>query len=417
MITFDFGRRSFLKIGSISTAMSIAGFTDAAFHQDTNSKSVIWIWLGGGPAQFETFHAPTDTVPAEWRPVDGSNYCSSTNINLGANWTELAKHTSKLNVVNSFSHGDSAHLQGTHFMMTGHYNKERTQTAVSTMPSFGSLVSAVYGANHPANGMPCYVKQGKIDGEDSAWLGGAYKPFDPSAKNNLAPRIEMERFNNRRELLKSIDSLGKKINSRSAESVGFYKDQAYNVMLGSAKDAFDLKQESDDTRKIYGSEKANDIGEQMILARRLVENGTKFVTIHYGGWDMHNNISGGIKKKVPPIDKAISGLLQDLWDRGINEEVLVVVTGEFGRTKINATAGRDHWPSITPLMMAGGKYQSGRTIGEADRSYVPKSDKFGPLDLQATIFDHMLIDGRQQRFDMAGRPRYLLDGEAKIILS
>lgn len=418
MLQFDFNRRSFLKIGSIGAASSVYGFSDNLFAQDlTGDKAVIWVWLGGGPAQFETFHAPTDNVPSEWQPVNGNNYCGSTNINLGANWAELSKHTDKLNVINSFSHGDSAHLQGTHFMMTGHYNSERTQTAASKMPSLGSLVSAVYGANDPENGMPCYVKQGKIEGEDASWLGGAYKPFDPSAKDNLTPRIDVSRFNERQSLLKGVDRLGTKITSESADSVGFYADQAFRVILGSAKNAFDTSKESDTTKALYGSTKANDIGEQLILARRLVENGTRFVTIHYGGWDMHSNISDGMKKRVPPIDRAVAGLLEDLWQRGMNKNVMVVVTGEFGRTKINANAGRDHWPAMTPLILAGGDYDSGRTIGEADKSYVPKTDKFGPLDLQATVFDHMLIDGKQQRTDMAGRPRYLLDGEAKVILS
>ena len=154
----------------------------------------------------------------------------------------------------------------------------------------------------------------------------------------------------------------------------------------------------------------------MLLARRLVEHGTKFVTLHYGGWDMHSNISNALKSKVAPIDKAIAGFLQDLWDRGLNEKVLLVVTGEFGRTKINANAGRDHWPAITPMMMAGGRYQSGRTIGEADRSYSPVENPVGPLDLQATLFHHFGIEHGIQRTDMSGRPRYLLEGEAKVIL-
>ena len=188
------------------------------------------------------------------------------------------------------------------------------------------------------------------------------------------------------------------------------------MILGSSKDAFATDNESEATKALYGSEKANDIGEQMLLARRLVEHGTKFVTLHYGGWDMHSNISDALKKRVAPIDKAIGGFLQDLWDRGLNEKVLLVVTGEFGRTKINANAGRDHWPAITPIMMAGGNYQSGRTIGEADRSYSPIENPVGPLDLQATLFDHFGIDGAIQRTDMSGRPRYLLEGEAKVIL-
>jgi uncharacterized protein (DUF1501 family) len=123
-----------------------------------------------------------------------------------------------------------------------------------------------------------------------------------------------------------------------------------------------------------------------------------------------------MQAKVPPVDKAIASFLQDVEERGLSEKILLVVTGEFGRTKLNGTVGRDHWPSMTPMLMAGGEYQSGRTIGEADRSYSPLSNPYGPLDLQATLFDHFGISTATMRTDNGGRPRYLLEGEAKSIL-
>jgi hypothetical protein len=418
MVDFFFNRRDFLRVGSIGAGMTAVGLSDLSMAtqdpQSLEDKTVVWVWLGGGPTQFETFHAPNDTVPTEWQPVNGAIHDSKTNITLGADWTELAKHTSKLNVVNSFSHKDSSHRQGTHFMMTGHYNPERTTTSMAKYPSFGSMISSVYGTNDPNNGVPTYVKQGKIEGDEGAWLGGAYKPFDPSNKDNLTARVELDRFSTRKELLKGLDSSS--VSGKSANSVEFYKGQAYDVILGSAKDAFAMDKESDETKALYGSTKANDIGEQLILARRLAQYGTKFITLHYGGWDMHSNISNALKGKVAPIDKAISGFLQDIWDRGMNEKIILIVTGEFGRTKINANAGRDHWPSITPMLMAGGAYQSGRTIGTSDRSYSPLENPVGPLDLQATLFDHFGIDKGIQRVDNGGRPRYLLEGEAKVIL-
>lgn len=417
MLDFIFNRREFLRVGGIGASLSAVGLSDAAMASQELSiqdKSVIWVWLGGGPTQFETFHAPNDTVPTEWQPINGAIHDPKTNITLGADWQQLSKHTSKLNVINSFSHKDSSHRQGTHFMMTGHYNPERTTTSITKYPSFGSIISAYYGANNEQNGVPTYVKQGKIEGDEGAWLGGAYKPFDPSNKDNLTPRIEVDRFSTRKALLRGLD--GASVSSKGAESVDFYKGQAYDVILGSAKEAFNLDKETEETKTLYGSTKAKDIGEQMILARRLVEYGTKFVTLHYGGWDMHSNISSALKTRVSPIDKALSGLFQDIWDRGLNENVLVVVTGEFGRTKINANAGRDHWPAITPMMMAGGSYESGRTIGESYRSYNPTENPVGPLDLQATLFNHFGIDTSEQRVDNGGRPRYLLEGEAKVIL-
>ncbi len=418
MIDFIFDRRNFLRIGSIGAGMSAVGLSDFALgSQDFTSykdKTVVWVWLGGGPTQFETFHAPNDTVPSEWQPVNGAIHDAKTNITLGADWVELAKHTSKLSIVNSFSHKDSSHRQGTHFMMTGHYNPERSTTSIAKYPSFGSIVSAIYGANHSSNGVPTYVKQGKIEGDEGAWLGGAFKPFDPSNKDNLTPRVELDRFSTRKELLAGLDAA--RVSSKGAESVQFYKGQAYDVILGSAKEAFAVEKESEATKALYGSTKAKDIGEQLILARRLAENGTRFITLHYGGWDMHSNISKAMQGKVPPLDKALAGFLQDIQDRGMSEKVLLVVTGEFGRTKFNATAGRDHWPAITPMLMPGGEYESGRTIGAADRSYNPIEKPVGPLDLQATLFDHFGIDTAIQRVDNGGRPRYLLEGEAKVIL-
>jgi hypothetical protein len=417
MLDFIFNRRNFLRIGSIGAGLSAVGLSDYAFAQDALShedKAVVWVWLGGGPTQFETFHAPNDTVPTEWQPINGAIHDSKTNITLGADWAELAKHTSKMNVINSFSHRDSSHRQGTHFMMTGHYNPERTTTSTAKYPSFGSIISAVYGANHPQNGVPTYVKQGKIEGDEGAWLGGAYKPFDPSNKDNLTPRVELNRFSTRKELLRGLDAA--RVAGQSADSVDFYKGQAYDVILGSAKDAFSTDKEAEQTKTLYGSEKANDIGEQLLLARRLIEHGTKFITLHYGGWDMHSNISNALKGKVPPLDKALGGFMQDVSDKGLGDKVLLVVTGEFGRTKINANAGRDHWPSITPMFMFGGDYESGRTIGVSDRSYSPIENPVGPLDLQATLFDHFGIEKGIQRVDNGGRPRYLLEGDAKVIL-
>ena len=175
-----------------------------------------------------------------------------------------------------------------------------------------------------------------------------------------------------------------------------------------------MEQESDSTKEKYGK---SSVGNQLLLARRLSEFGTKFVTVNYGGWDMHGNISKALAGRVPPLDQALAALVGDLEDRGMTQDTLLVVTGEFGRTKLNANSGRDHWPSITTLLLAGGEYNHGRVIGKADKSYYPVSDKFGPLDLSATIFDHFGIDPKVQKIDPAGRPRYLLDGEARVILS
>ena len=403
-------RRDFLKAGAIGSSLvfSDLSFADAPL-QD---KSVIWVWLGGGPTQFETFHAPTDAVPDIFRPVDG-NITHPNGLAFGSLFKNLIKHGDKLTSVNSFSHRDSSHRQATQFMQTGQYNAKRDQTAGHDFPGHGAIISSIFGANHPMNGVPTYVKQGKIEGEDPAFLGGAYKPFDPSNKENLVPKVKEDRFKDRKDLLDNFDK-SRKFLSATADSFTKIGDQAYNVILGTAKDAFDLEQESDSTKEKYGK---SSVGNQLLLARRLSEFGTKFVTVNYGGWDMHGNISKALAGRVPPLDQALAALVGDLEDRGMTQDTLLVVTGEFGRTKLNANSGRDHWPSITTLLLAGGEYNHGRVIGKADKSYYPVSDKFGPLDLSATIFDHFGIDPKVQKIDPAGRPRYLLDGEAQVILS
>lgn len=408
-------RRDFLRVGAIGAGFSTIGLSDLALaeeEQPLKDSSVVWVWLGGGPTQFETFHAPKeDYVPDEYRSQGGALVDKTTGMAFGSNWTNLIKQAPKLNVVDSFTHGDSSHRQATHWVMTGQRNKERSQTGGTMYPSHGSIVSSIYGANHPENGVPCYVKQGRIEGEDPAWLGGAYKPFDPSNKDNLTPRVDIERFNGRNELLNELT--GAKITSASADSVTKFNQQAFDVILGTAKDAFNLDKEDEKTKEAYGKDS---IGQQLLLARRLCEFGSRFVTIHYGGWDMHSNISNALKGRVPPLDIGLAAFVEDVWQRGLNEKILLIVTGEFGRTKLNKNAGRDHWPSISTLLMSGGKYDHGRVIGKSDKSYTPKEKPFGPIDVAATMFDHFGISKGIQKVDNGGRPRYLLEGEAKVIL-
>lgn len=403
-------RRDFVKGGILGSSLLFSDVSFADIEPISNDKSVIWIWLGGGPTQFETFHATTNT-PDAFKSTNGI-VSHPNGLAFGGLFTNLIKRGEYLTSVNSFSHKDPSHRQATQFMQTGQYNSKRDQTAGHEFPSHGSIISSVYGSNHPTNGMPHFVKQGRIEGEDPAFLGGAYKPFDPSNKDNLIPKVPVERFSNRKALLDGFDSKRKFI-SEQADSFTEIGNQAYDVVLGNAKDAFDLDKESDKTKGKYGK---SSIGEQLLLSRRLSEFGTKFTTVHYGGWDMHSNIANSLKGKVPPLDKALSALIDDLNDRGMYKDTLVIVTGEFGRTKLNANSGRDHWPSITTLLLAGGNYNHGGVIGKSDKSYYPTSDKFGPLDLSATIFDHFGIDPKIQRVDQAGRPRYLLDGDAKVIL-
>ena len=412
MINVEFDRRNFMQIGGISAGLSALGLSDAnAASLPNNEKSIVWLWLGGGATHIETFD-PKPLAPDGVRSVNGS-VMTNGDFLLGGNFLKMATRSDKITVVRSFAHRNSSHRTGTHWVMTGHNSTDNTPQSMQQEPSYGSVVSSVYGANHPQNGMPSYVRVNGISFDGPSWLGGQYKPYEASGEGvkNLQSRVEANRFLDRRNLVKGFDKL--KL-ANNAKLWGDLRKQSYGLLLGSASEAFDLGKEPEPSRNKYGK----GLGEQMLLARRLVENGTKFVTIHYGGWDMHGNIAKALDGRMPPLDHALSTFIDDIHARGMSKNVLLVVTGEFGRTyRINKNGGRDHWPQLSPLMFSGGDFEMGRVIGEStSKAETPKSDPLGPKDVTATLFSHFQLDPQMQKIDFAGRPRYLVDSDAKVML-
>ncbi len=410
MIDIQFNRRNFLRVGGISLGLSSLGLTDikaqdAPLCLSPNNKSVIWVWLGGGATQVETFD-PKPDAPDNVRAING--FVKTTGgYNIGADWSNLAKVGDKMTVVRSFAHGNSSHRTGTHWVMTGYNSTDNTPQSPAYNPSYGSMAASAYGTNNPITGMPAYVRVNNITYDGGAWLGSDYKPYDATGEGvkNLQLKIDEDQFLGRQSLLSSLDRL---------QDGSTLRDQSYNMLLGNIANAFDIKKEDPKTMEEYGK----GIGEQLLLARRLAENGTKFITVQYGGWDMHSNISNALKSRVPPIDKALAALINDIHNKGLNKDVMVVVTGEFGRTyKINGNAGRDHWPRLSPLMFACGDFEMGRAIGEStSKAEEPKSDAYSPLNVTATLFKHFGIDQHTQRTDMGGRPRYFLEVGTPSIL-
>jgi hypothetical protein len=401
-----------MKIGAIGAGLSSMGLSDAyAETLPANEKSVVWLWLGGGATHIETFD-PKPMAPEGVRSTTGS-IMTNRDFLLGGNFIKMSTRGDKITVVRSFAHRNSSHRTGTHWVMTGHNSTDNTPQSTQQEPSYGSIMSSVYGANHPVNGMPTYVRVNGISFDGPAWLGGQYKPYEASGEgvSNLKSRVESNRFLDRRNLVSSFDKL--KI-TNDLELWGDLRKQSYGLILGNASEAFDLDKESKPSRDKYGK----GLGEQMLLARRLVENGTKFVTLHYGGWDMHGNIAKSLNGRMPPLDHALSTFIDDLHDRGMSKNVLLVVTGEFGRTyRVNKNAGRDHWPQLSPLMFSGGDFDMGRVIGESTaKAETPKGDPLGPKDVTATLFSHLGIDPQTQKIDFAGRPRYFVESDAKVIL-
>lgn len=401
----DTNRRNFLVAGGLGLAS--LGLPSLVESKETQKKkSVIFIHFGGGASQSETFVANPDST---------DSYKSSTGyvktksgFYLGGYWDELAKNSHLYSPVHSFSHTNNGHNSGTVWVNSGYnFNNEEPQSAQQN-PSYGSIISKYFGSNNLDSGLPNYITTSRVSGQDSAYLGSLYKPFsiDEQGKKNLSLLIEVDRLAERRNLLSNMDK-------QADEKFAKYRDQGYNIISGNVKEAFDISKESESTKEKYGK---NRFGENLLLARRLIENGSKFVTASVGGFDLHSDIAKGMQNLVPNIDKAISQLLIDLHDRGLLKTTLVVITTEFGRTKINQNQGKDHWSYSIPLLLAGGQY-GGAVIGQADKnSSVTKDNPFKPVDLLHTILTHVEIPTTQQFIDFSGRPRNIISEPSKLIV-
>ena len=413
-------RRDFLKVGSLG----LGGLTLAdLFRQraraaddthEVKDTSVIWLWLSGGPTHVETFD-PKMTAPAEYRSTTGEVATTLTGVTLGATWPKIASVADKMAFVRSFAHTNSGHGGGTHYLMTGYDNRNIDNGGLPSRPSIGAIMSRAHGTNHPETGMPRYVGLGRIGSDGPAFLGTAYAPFDPrgQARRNMQLVIDQQRLTNRRNLLKNIDGLKRDVD-RSGVMAGLdqFEQQAFSLVLSKSQQAFDLKYEDPKVVERYGT----GLGQQLLTARRLCEAGCGFVTLNYGGWDMHGGIKNAITRRAPQMDQAVSALVEDLTQRGLDKKILLVISGEFGRTpKINKGAGRDHWAPLSTLALAGGGLSMGQTVGEsAAKVDVPKSTPIRPQDLMATIFHVLGINRRVQYVDQAGRPVYMIESGKPI---
>jgi hypothetical protein len=413
-------RRDFLKVGTLG--MGALTLSDMLRHRAeagstggrTKDTSVIWLWLGGGPTHVETFD-PKMTAPAEYRSVTGEVKTNLPGVTLGGNFERMAKVADKMAFVRSFAHTNSGHSGGTHYVMTGYDHRLADNGAVPIRPSIGSIVARVRGTNHPQTGIPTYIRLGGIYADSPAFLGAAFGPFDPSgdARRNMSLAVEVDRFDKRRNLLASIDNVRRDIDrSGLIDGLDSFDQQAFNILVSRSQQAFDVKYEDPRVVDRYGP----GLGQQLLQARRLCEAGCGFVTLHFGGWDMHGNIKQAMDNLGPQVDRAVAALVEDLSLRGLDDKILLVISGEFGRTpKVNGGAGRDHWAPLSTLAMAGGGLQMGQVIGEsAEKVDVPKTTPITPQDLMATIFDVLGIDRRLQFTNQAGRPTYMVENGKPI---
>jgi uncharacterized protein (DUF1501 family) len=425
-------RRDFLRVGALGLAgLSLSGLlrlrsAAAASSLPVKDTSVVWLWLAGGASHIETFDPKMD-APAEFRSMVGAVPTSLPGVQVGGLFPQLARQAHRLAFVRSFAHGNSGHSGGTHYVMTGTDHPQADSGAPPIKPSMGSITARVRGANQPETGMPTYVRLRELYAEGPHWLGAAYAPFNAAgqARSNLNLSLDLRRLDDRRGLLKEFDTLNREVDRSGLMSgLDAFDQQAFDLILGRAKEAFDLQREDPRVRDRYGAGGLGSqagLGDHLLLARRLCEAGCGFVTFDYAnsnqGWDMHNKLPPQMQQACPPMDRAVSAFLEDLADRGLSEKILLVITGEFGRTpRINGDAGRDHWGPLCTLALAGGGLKMGQVVGEStEKAEVPKTAPVAPKDLMATVFHVLGIDPQQQFVDQSGRPQFLLPEGARPI--
>jgi uncharacterized protein (DUF1501 family) len=413
-------RRDFLKIGALGMSSFLlpdllrARAQAVAAGKPTRNTSVVWLWLGGGPTQVETFD-PKMSAPAEYRSTVGAVKTTLPGVEIGGVFPEIARLADKMAFVRSFAHSNSGHGGGTHWVMTGYNYPPADNNMPQIKPGFGSIVARVRGTNNPVSGVPTYVRLGGTLGDGPAWLGRAYAPFDTggSARQNMNLKMPMGQLNNRRALQKSFDTIDRDMDrSGVMKGLDSFDAQAYDLILSRAREVFEVQREDPRTRDRYGP----GLGQQMLMARRLCEAGAGFVTLHFGGWDMHGAIQANMKSLGPKVDHAVAAFVDDIAARGLDKDILLVITGEFGRTpRINGSAGRDHWAPLSTLALAGGGLKMGQVVGESSaKAEVPKSKPITPQDLMATIF-HVLGLPQDLHFsDPTGRPVPMVDGGMPI---
>ena len=419
-------RREFIFVGLIGSVGLTLGNLFKLQAQGARPKaraqSVINIFLPGGIAAQESFD-PKPQAPIEYRGPLGTVKTKLEGIYFSELLKQTAQEADKLCVIRSMTHGEADHDRGTHNMFTGW----RPSPAVQ-YPSIGSIVSHELGSRNDLPPYVCIPRQPNSFA-GTGFLGSAYGAFslgsDPESGGfrvrdlNLPAAVDEKRFAQRREMRAVVDAHFSELEKSDAlDGMDSFYQRAYAMMSSDqARAAFDLKKETDKLRDEYGR---NAAGQRLLLARRLVEAGVRFVSLTYGGWDHHDNIKNGFNNQMPTFDQGFAALIRDLDNRGMLDSTLVLLTTEFGRTpKVNKTAGRDHYPKVFSIVMAGGGIKQGLVHGATDPSgSEPDSDPLTVPDYAATVYELLGID--YEKTLLAGtRPvKIVKDGEvAKGLLA
>ena len=429
-------RRSFLQVGV--TGLAALGLPNLAQAREaagaTRDTNVILIWLDGGPGHMDMYDMKPD-APAEyrgiWRPI-------RTRV-PGFDITELfpkqARVTDKFSIVRSLHHNTGDHFAGGHRMLT---TKDMGVSGVNNegkFPGLGAIVSRQVGPRRP--GLPAYaaVPHASSIGLTPGYFGGhllghRYNPFacggDPNAPGfavqnlNLAAGLNVQRLEDRRGLVRHFDTTRREMTGLAdSQAMDRFSQEAFEFVTGpAARDAFDIHKENPRLRDRYGR---TNWGQSTLLARRLVEAGSTFVAVHFGGWDHHWDLQAGMERYLPQVDSAVSALFEDLSDRGMLETTLVMLCGEFSRTpRMNdgsgrGTPGRDHWGDSMFCLMGGGGVKGGQIVGSTDALGTrPATRPITPSNIHATVYHVLGIDPRLSLTDHSGRPINVLDDPTPI---
>jgi hypothetical protein len=436
-------RRAVLRLGLLgATGLALPQLLqarEATPQRPTSEKSVILIWLDGGPSQLETYD-PKPEAPSEFRGPFGVAKTRYPGVFLSELMPLTAERMDKISLVRSLHHDNGDHFAAAHWMTTGRLGSNAANP-VQKYPSFASYIARVKGQMVP--GMPAYV--GLPSAETvylfpgylgAAYLGGQYNPFDVDRESRYlasqGPNPRSPKWLNtlgttgttlteRHDLLKQFDTFRRELDASGiAGELDRFQQQALAMVLGSkAREAFDIDKEEPRHADRYGQ---GPWARYTLMARRLVEAGVRVVTVDMPHWDDHSNIKETHGRKVPVVDRAVAGLLDDLSERGLLESTIVLVMGEFGRTpRINTgqpgipIPGRDHWGNAISALIAGGGIPGGVVVGRTnDKAEHPVERALLPGNLLATVYHHLGIDPQLTFKDHTGRPVAILDDDTPI---
>jgi hypothetical protein len=422
-------RRNFIKIGALGMgglALPQLLQAESASGIRKSHKAVIMIYLPGGPPHQDTFDLKFDApseIRGEFRPIP----TKVPGLQICEHLPRLARITDKLAIIRSLA--DAVDHHSDFMCMTG---RRKQNQPPGGWPSFGAVVSRVLGPSNasvpPFIGLEPRMQHRPYNAASPGYLGAAHHSFRPEADGKsdmLLNGVTVERLADRRALLASFDQFRRDVDASGAMSgLDAFTAQAFGVLTSSTLlEALDATKEPAKVRERYGKgdakvhgDAAPMLNEQFLVARRLIEAGARVVTVAYGFWDYHGNNFRNARADLPLLDQGLSALVEDLHERGLDQDVSVIAWGEFGRTPtINKDAGRDHWPRVSCALLAGGGMKTGQVIGATDRLGGEPSERpvtFG--EVFATLYHNLGLDVNKVTVaDLSGRPQFLVPDGAQ----